>query len=165
VIITNSSRLFSFVVPINLLKITEFGATHFHWMFLYTKLVKLSLCFNWARRYEGVLRECRYSSTHCLTSELNGGELSVLHPGRFTPRERAPPPHWKGGWVRPRAVLDAVVKRKISGPRQESNPRTPIVQPVAQRYTDWSITALYPKLVVLQTTKFLSRIQRHTVTV
>jgi hypothetical protein len=29
-----------------------------------------------------------------------------------------------------------VVKRKIPGPRRESNPRTPIVQPVAQRYTD-----------------------------
>jgi hypothetical protein len=35
-----------------------------------------------------------------------------------------------------RAVLDAVVKRKILSPRRESNPRTPIVQPVAQRYTD-----------------------------
>jgi hypothetical protein len=34
------------------------------------------------------------------------------------------------------AVLDAVVKRKIRSPRQESNPRTPIIQPVAQRYTD-----------------------------
>jgi hypothetical protein len=36
----------------------------------------------------------------------------------------------------PRAVLDAVVKRKIPSPRQKSNPKTPIVQPVAQRYTD-----------------------------
>jgi hypothetical protein len=39
----------------------------------------------------------------------------------------------------PRAVLDAVVKRKIPSPRWESNPRTPIVQPVAQRYTDRAI--------------------------
>jgi hypothetical protein len=44
--------------------------------------------------------------------------------------------HWIGGWVGPRAVLDAVVKRKIPRPPRESNPRTPIVQPVAQRYTD-----------------------------
>jgi hypothetical protein len=36
-----------------------------------------------------------------------------------------------------------VVKRKIPSPRRESNPRTPIVQPVAQRYTDWAITALH----------------------
>jgi hypothetical protein len=34
------------------------------------------------------------------------------------------------------AVLDAVVKRKILSPRRESSPRTLIVQPVAQRYTD-----------------------------
>jgi hypothetical protein len=49
---------------------------------------------------------------------------------RFTPRKRAPGTHWIGGWVGPRAVLDAVVKRKISSPRRESNLRTPIVQPV-----------------------------------
>jgi hypothetical protein len=33
--------------------------------------------------------------------------------------------------VGPRAVLDAVVKRKISNPSRESNPRTPIAQPIA----------------------------------
>jgi hypothetical protein len=37
--------------------------------------------------------------------------------------------------VGPRAVLDAVVKRKIPSLCRESNRRTPIVQPVAQRYT------------------------------
>jgi hypothetical protein len=36
----------------------------------------------------------------------------------------------------PRAVLDAVVKRKIPSPCRESNPITLIVQPIAQRYTD-----------------------------
>jgi hypothetical protein len=41
--------------------------------------------------------------------------------------------HWIGGWVGPRTVLDAVVERKIPSPRRESNPITPIVQPVAQR--------------------------------
>jgi hypothetical protein len=35
-----------------------------------------------------------------------------------------------------RIILDAVVKRKILSLRRESNLRTPIVQPVAQRYTD-----------------------------
>jgi hypothetical protein len=64
-------------------------------------------------------------------------ERSASNPGLFTPREKAPSTHWIGGWVVPRAVLDtAVVKRKIPSPRRESNPRTPIVQPVAQRYTD-----------------------------
>jgi hypothetical protein len=77
-----------------------------------------------------------YSSTHSLTSALDGGEWSALRPGRFTPRERAPGTHWIGGWVGPRAVLYAVVKRKIPSSRPELNPRTPIIQPVAQRYTD-----------------------------
>jgi hypothetical protein len=36
----------------------------------------------------------------------------------------------------PRAVLDTVMKRKIPNPRRESNPRLPIVQHIAQRYTD-----------------------------
>jgi hypothetical protein len=45
-------------------------------------------------------------------------------------------------WGFPTRVLDAEVKRKNPSPRRESNPKTPIVQPVAQRYTDWAITAL-----------------------
>jgi hypothetical protein len=61
--------------------------------------------------------------------------ILVGRPGRFTPRKRAPGTHLIGGWVSPRAFLDVVVKRKISSPRRESNSKTPIVQPVAQRYT------------------------------
>jgi hypothetical protein len=70
-----------------------------------------------------------------------GGEWSASRPGRIIPRERGLCTHWIGGLVGPRAVLDAVVKRKIPSPRRKSNPRTPIVQPVAQRYTDWAIAA------------------------
>jgi hypothetical protein len=33
----------------------------------------------------------------------------ILHLGRFNPRERAPGTHWIGGWVGPRAGLNAVV--------------------------------------------------------
>jgi hypothetical protein len=83
-----------------------------------------------------------YSSTHSLTSALDGGEWSASLPCHFTPKEIAPGTHWIGGWVGPRAVLNAVAKRTIPSPRRESNPRTPIVQPVAQRYTNWAITAL-----------------------
>jgi hypothetical protein len=50
--------------------------------------VKLSLCFNWAPRHEGVLGERKYSSTHSLTSALDGSEWSASLPGRFTPREK-----------------------------------------------------------------------------
>jgi hypothetical protein len=34
--------------------------------------------------------------------------------------------------VGPRAILDAVVKRKIPNPRRESNPETLIIQPLAE---------------------------------
>jgi hypothetical protein len=73
---------------------------------------------------------------HSMTSALDGGEWSASCPGSFTPRERDPGTHWIGGWVGPRAILDMVVKRKIPSPRQESNPRTPIVQLIAQHYTN-----------------------------
>jgi hypothetical protein len=98
--------------------------------------VKLYPCFNSAPRHEGVLGEWRYSSTHSLTSALDGGEWSASRPGLFTPKETAACTHWIGGRVGPRAVLEAVVKRKVPSPRRESNPRTAIVQSVAQRYTD-----------------------------
>jgi hypothetical protein len=91
---------------------------------------------NEAPRHEGLLGEWRYIFTHSLTSALDGGEWSASRPGRFTSKERDPGTHWIGGWVGPRAVLDVVVKRKIPSSRRESKPRTPNVQPVAQRYTD-----------------------------
>jgi hypothetical protein len=92
--------------------------------------------------HHGVLEEWRYSSTCSLTSVLDVGEWSASRPGRFTPRERPPGSHSIGGWVGSWAGLDTVVKRKIPSPHRESNPRIPIVQPVAQLYTDWAITAL-----------------------
>jgi hypothetical protein len=48
-----------------------------------------------------------------LTSALDGGECSPSHPGLSTPRESALGTHWIGGWVGPRAGLDAVVRRKM----------------------------------------------------
>jgi hypothetical protein len=85
-----------------------------------------------------------YSSTHSLTSALDGGEWLASRPSRFSPTERTPGTHWVGGWAGPRAILDAVVKRKIPSPRPESNLGAPIIHPGAQRYTDWAITALSP---------------------
>jgi hypothetical protein len=99
-----------------------------------TDISRVTPVFNWAPRHEGVLGEWRYSFSHYFTSALDGGEWSASRLGRFTPRERAPGTHWMGGRVGLRAVLDAVVKRKIPNSRWESNPRTRIVQPVAQRY-------------------------------
>jgi len=51
-----------------------------------------------------------------LISALDGCEWSASQPGRFTPRERATDIHWIGGWVGPRAGLEAVVKRKLPAP-------------------------------------------------
>jgi hypothetical protein len=48
-----------------------------------------------------------------LTSALGGGEWSASRLDRFIPREKAPDTHWIGGWVGPRAILDAVVKKKF----------------------------------------------------
>jgi hypothetical protein len=83
--------------------------------------VVLVLSFNWAPGHGNVLEEWRYSSTHSLTSVLDGGEWSASRPCRFTPGERAPDTHWIGGWMGPRASLDAVVKRKIPSPCRASS--------------------------------------------
>jgi hypothetical protein len=48
-----------------------------------------------------------------LTSELDGGEWSASHPGRFTSGEIAPGTHWIGGWMGPRDGLDAVEKTEV----------------------------------------------------
>jgi hypothetical protein len=45
---------------------------------------------------------------------------------RFTPRERTPSTHWIGGWMGPRASLDAEAQRKILCPCRGSNPGHPV---------------------------------------
>jgi hypothetical protein len=71
-----------------------------------------------------------YSSTHSLTSALDGGEWSASRSGRFNHRESAPGTRWIGGWVGPRAVLDAV-KRKFPAPPgiEPQNPDHPARSP------------------------------------
>jgi hypothetical protein len=59
-----------------------------------------------------------------LTSVLDEGEWSASRPGRLTPGERSLATHWIGGWVGPRAGLDAVEKRKFLVCR-ELNPGRP----------------------------------------
>jgi hypothetical protein len=56
--------------------------------------VRLSLCFNWALRHKGVLGEWMYSSTHSMTSALDGGEWTASRPGRFTPQKETLVPIW-----------------------------------------------------------------------
>jgi hypothetical protein len=54
--------------------------------------------------------------------------------------------------VGPRAVLDAMVKRKIPSPHRESNPRTPIVQPIEMSQLH-GVQSFLDKLTVTQLLK------------
>jgi hypothetical protein len=113
--------------------------------------LKLFLCLT---KYRVMKTYCGSGDTATrTTSALDGGEWSASSPGRFSPRERATGTHWIGGWVGPRAVLDAVVKRKIPSPCRDSNP--PIIQPVAQRYTIelsqlWAVISYFLRLLLLR---------------
>jgi hypothetical protein len=69
-----------------------------------------------------------------LTSPLDEGEWSALHPYRFTPREIVPDTHWIGGWVGgPQSQSGHHGEEKNLGP---TGNRTPAVQPIARHYTD-----------------------------
>jgi hypothetical protein len=87
-------------------------------IYVYIYKVKSSLCLS----KHHAMKTYWGSGLHAfLTSALDGGEWSASWPSRFTPRERASGIHWIGGWMGPRAVLDAVVMRKIPSPRRELN--------------------------------------------
>jgi hypothetical protein len=89
-----------------------------------------------------------YSSYSFLTSALHGGWVVIVTPRpRFTPGERTPCTHWIGGWVGPRAGLDAGARRKISSCRG-SNLDHPIVQPVIRHYTGWATASRSLYMVV-----------------
>jgi hypothetical protein len=54
-------------------------------------------------------------------------------PAALYPRGKDPPgTHWIGGWVGPRAGLDAGLEEKSSAPVGD---RTPVVQSVVRNYT------------------------------
>jgi hypothetical protein len=96
--------------------------------------VKLSRYTPW-RRLGGE----EYSTYSFSTSALDGGEWSASRPGRaFTPGERTHGTHCTGGWVGPRAGLDAKATGKILCLRRGSNPGRPVVQPVVRHYTAWA---------------------------
>jgi hypothetical protein len=79
------------------------------------------------RSIEVLLGDRRYSSYSFLTSALEGGwVVSITLRPRFTPGQRAPGTHCTGGWVGPRAGLDAEVRGKILFPCRESNPGRPV---------------------------------------
>jgi hypothetical protein len=85
--------------------------------------------------------EFRYSSTiFYLGTRWRGVVSFTLR--RFTLGERALGAHWIGGWMGPRAVW-MLSRRDIS--LAPTGNRTPAVQPVASRYTDWAIPTVCVK--------------------
>jgi hypothetical protein len=97
--------------------------------------VKLSLCLTkpWSVRGRG------YIDRLCLDLSTDGGGWSDSRPFRFTLGERAPCTHWIGGCVGPRAGLNDVEKRKLLT-LQDSNSDQSVVQPLASRCTDCTIS-------------------------
>jgi hypothetical protein len=71
--------------------------------------------------------EWLYSSTRSCP-RARWGEWSASRPVRFTSGERVTGTHWIGGWVGPRAGLDAEAKRTILAPACN---RTAVVRRVA----------------------------------
>jgi hypothetical protein len=65
------------------------------------------------------------------------------------PRERVPITHWIGDWVGPRAVLDAVVKRKVP------SPPPPGIEPQNPDRPARSLVAIPTELSRLSTQYFL----------
>jgi hypothetical protein len=54
-----------------------------------------------------------------------GWVVSIMPRPRFTPGKITPGTHWIGGWVGPRAGLDAEARRKILCPCRGSKPDRP----------------------------------------
>jgi hypothetical protein len=82
-------------------------------------------------------------------------------PAALPPGKKARGTHWIGGWVGSRAVLNTVVKRKISSSRRESNPRIPIVYHVALSLYRLSYHCSGTDLYHLRTTEDLNPYYMH----
>jgi hypothetical protein len=98
-----------------------------------TVKVKYSLCLiNYAPCQEGVCGSGDITPPF-LTSVLVEVSRQLQVPAALLPGEGAPGTHWIGGWVGPRADLNAMDKRKFCA---STGSRTPTVKLVASRYID-----------------------------
>jgi len=66
-----------------------------------------------------------YTATCILNLSARWRRVDSFTSRPLFPRERISCTYWIGAWVGPRACLNAVSKRKIPSPCQESNPRCP----------------------------------------
>jgi hypothetical protein len=67
----------------------------------------------------------------------DSGQFHVL--AALYPWGKDPGTHWIGGWVGPRAGMDAEARRKILSPARD---RTPVVQSAVRHYTGWATPVL-----------------------
>jgi hypothetical protein len=74
-----------------------------------------------------------------MTSALDGGKWEDSHSVRFTHGDKAPSTYWIGGWVGPRAGLDALEKREISSPAGDP---TATVQTITRLYIQTELCRL-----------------------
>jgi hypothetical protein len=87
--------------------------------------VKLSLCFNWTPRHEGVLGEWRYSSMHSW-------------PRLLYPQGKRPGTPWIGGWWAPGPVWTRWWREKFPVPAGTRTPDHPARSPALYH---WAIPA------------------------
>jgi hypothetical protein len=91
--------------------------------------VKLSLCFNWAPRYEGVLGKGRYSSTHSWPrhqTEMSG----QLHASAALPPGKEPlVPTGQDAGCAPEPVWTRWRREKFSAPSGTGTPNHPAPSP------------------------------------
>jgi hypothetical protein len=121
------------LTPLNII-LTVRGAGLFSTQFVFKKKQSCP-----ATRHGSAWGERRYSSYSFLTSALDGGEWSASRPGRALPPVKGTPgTHWTGGWVGPRAGLDAETRRKILC---LCKGWTPVIQSIVSHYTDWATAA------------------------
>jgi hypothetical protein len=105
---------------------------------VFLKLLKILKCskvkwslyvINWVLCCEDVWRRGGIAGTRRECSALLSCRLTL---------GRSPGTHWTGGWVVPRAGLDAIEKRRVF---PLAGNRTPAIQPVARSHTGWGIPA------------------------
>jgi hypothetical protein len=94
--------------------------------------VNLYLCFSFTEHHAmKVYWRSGGIASRILDLDTSGGEWSASRPGRFAPSEIDPGTHCTGGWVGPRACLDAVMSGKIPSPYRDSNPRSSSAIPLS----------------------------------
>jgi hypothetical protein len=95
------------------------------------------------RSVEAHLGDRRYSSYSFLTSALEGGERSASRPGRALPPGKEPPVPivQEAGWAPEQFWTQRLEEKSCAS----VGDRSPAVQSVVRRYTDWATPAHSPR--------------------